>query len=133
MVHGAWCMVHGAFKIMHYVPEVLFRLIQTFLTQDDYRYFLNSSKNLFASLKRNSIYFTLNKKQSLQYLEDTEFQNILLSKVENGWNQIGISFDSSTSSLPIPLDIPIHKIRGRLRSSERVSGITLNQCKIILL
>ncbi len=46
-----------------------------------------------------------------------EFQHLLLSKVENGWNQIGIycndvSKDLVLSSKDIPIDLPICKVYG---------------------
>lgn len=72
------------------LPEVIFRIIQTFLSNDDYHYFLNSSKIHLAELKRRTIFFSLNEESSERYLEDQDFQSILLSEVEDGWRQIRI-------------------------------------------
>lgn len=70
------------------LPEVIFPLIQSYLTNDDYHFLLNTSKNSFADLKKRSIYFVLNEESTKQYLTDKTFQSVILSKVENGWKQI---------------------------------------------
>ncbi len=97
------------------IPQDIFQLIQTFLTNDDYHYFLNSSKRLFGELKRKTIFFKLNRERSYLYAMNKEFQQLLLSKVENGWNQIGIiCSDKSNTLLPrdIPIDLPMCKVSG---------------------
>ncbi len=78
-------------KSLIQLPEIIFTLIQTFLSYDDYHYFLNTSKLHFSHLKRRTIVFRLTERRSLQYMEDKEFQGLLLSKVEDGWKQIRIS------------------------------------------
>lgn len=70
------------------LPEVIFPLIQSYLSHDDYHFLLNTSKNSFADLKKRSIYFVLNEESTKQYLTDKTFQSVILSKVENGWKQI---------------------------------------------
>lgn len=75
------------------LPEVIFQLIRTFISNDDYHYFLNTSKKHFTDLKRRTIFFPLNKTISEQYLKDKDFQSLLLSKVEDGWKQIKIFHD----------------------------------------
>lgn len=94
---------------MIHFPEEIFRIIQTYLSYDDYRYFLNTSKQFFASLKRKTVYFSLNVKSSFQYLTDIDFQRLLLSKVENGWDQITIRYQGLPN---IPSDLPIREIYG---------------------
>lgn len=88
---------------------------------------VNSSKRLFGDFKRRTIYFQLSEKWSRQYVEDKDFQRLLLSKVENGWNQINIYLRgrnqreedldllemNSTEETPVILpaiDLPIHRI-----------------------
>eukprot|EP01033_Poteriospumella_lacustris_P025096 gene25096-gene22385 len=78
-------------KSLIQLPEIIFTLIQTFLSYDDYHYFLNTSKLHFSHLKRRTIVFRLTERRSLQYMEDKEFQGLLLSKVEDGWKQIRIN------------------------------------------
>jgi hypothetical protein len=98
---------------MNHLPEVLFRLIHTFLSNDDYHYLLNTSKRLFEDLKRKTIYFPLNVATSITYLQDEDFQRLLLSKVENGWEQIGVHFSRRRRDFAgkeIPPDLPIHQI-----------------------
>lgn len=77
------------------LSEDFFRLLQSYLNNDDYHYFLNSSKQHFMTLKRKTIYFRLNKEKTYQYLTDKNFQSILLSKVEDGWEQIHLRWDCS--------------------------------------
>ncbi len=74
------------------LPDIIFTLIQTFLSYDDYHYFLNTSKLHFSHLKRRTIVFRLTERRSLQYMEDKEFQGLLLSKVEDGWKQIRLTW-----------------------------------------
>lgn len=62
---------------MKQLPEVIFRLIQTFLSSYDYHYLVNSSKRLFGDLKRRTIYFQLSEKWSRQYVEDKDFKRMV--------------------------------------------------------
>ncbi len=97
-------------SFISYCPEEIFRIIQTYLSYDDYHYFMNTSKQLFASLKRKTVYFSLDRKRSFQYLTEVNFQRLLLSKVVNGWDQIKIHYKEV--SLGIPSDLPVHAIVG---------------------
>ncbi len=102
----------GIGSILFYLPEDIFIWIRNYLSHDDYHYLLNTSKHQFADIKRRTIYFTLNKQKSKLYLTDKIFQSLLLSKVENGWNQISIQYDGS--SLSCTDDIPpIHHFEGK--------------------
>ncbi len=103
-------MMHSLL-MMDSLPEVLLHEIHTCLSNEDYHYLMNASKRLFGDVKRKTIYFALNYKSSVQYLQDKEFQDQILSKVENGWNQISVQFDSTLGPL-IPIDLPIHKLHG---------------------
>ncbi len=94
--------------MVQHLPEAIFRLIQTFLSCDDYHFLLNTSKLIFAEIKKRTVYFHLISERSFQYLTDIDFQRLLLSKVENGWEQIGIRYD--IDRVEIPLELPIHKI-----------------------
>ncbi len=89
-------------SIIYSIPEIILTFIQNYLTDNDQHYFFNTSKYLFADLKKRIIYFQLNKVKSEQYLQDKLFQSLLLSKVENGWNQIGIKY----FGLKLPEEIP---------------------------
>ncbi len=95
---------------MNQFPEVIFTLIKLFLSFDDYHYLLNSSKQLFGDLKKKTIYFHLSVQRSSRYIKDKDFQNLLLSKVENGWDQIGLRFEYAIAGREIPPDLPIHGI-----------------------
>ena len=46
------------------LPDVIFALLQNYLTNDDYHYLLNASRQYFGDLKRRTIYFRLNAKKS---------------------------------------------------------------------
>ncbi len=76
------------------LPEAIIIYLKTFLSNDDYHYLVNSSKQDFADLKRRTVYFPLNKEASAHYQNNEEFRSFLLSKVENGWKQIKIYHDS---------------------------------------
>ncbi len=91
------------------LPDVIIRYVQSFLHFDDIHYFLNSNKLYFSSLKREMIYFSLNKKKSQEYVEDERFREMILSKVKDGSRQIGLSFDRQFT-LPDIRDIVAHKI-----------------------
>lgn len=99
--------------LMELLPEVIFRLMKTFLSNDDYHCLLNTSQQLFGDLKRKTIYFHLNVQWSIEYIEYEVFQRLLLNKVENGWEQIGICLSHSlVKGEEIPADLPIHTIIG---------------------
>lgn len=90
------------------LPESIFRSLNTFISNDDYRCFLNTSKEYFSSVKRHAIYFSLNSEKSFLYVLDLSFQELLLDKVENGWKQIGLNFEFDIPL--IPHNLPLHKI-----------------------
>ncbi len=109
--------------LIYHLPDEILQLIQTFSTNDDYHYFLNTSKQHLSRWKKQSIYFKLNSSRSLQYINDLIFRELLLGKLLNGWKQISVifrhedddKFPSDSYSLAImpliPEDLPIHQIR----------------------
>ncbi len=90
------------------LPESIVRYLGSFISNDDYHYFLNTSKEFFRVVKRQSIYFSLNAESSSWYVTHQDFQELLLSKVENGWKQIGLNFRRNLPT--IPPSLPVHKI-----------------------
>ncbi len=91
------------------LPDVILKHLQSFLSYDDIHYFLNSNQLYFSSLKQETIYFSLNKKKSEEYVEDERFREMILSKVKDGSQQIGLSFDKKYR-VPDICDIIAHKI-----------------------
>ncbi len=91
------------------LTEVLIKHLQSFLSNDDIHYFLNSNKRHFTSLKQETIYFSLNKEKSREYVEDERFREMILSKVKDGRKQIGLTFDWNFEVAKIG-DIMAHKI-----------------------
>lgn len=73
------------------LPLDIVRWIQSYLTQDDYHYFLNSTKRL-SKVKFESIQFNLTVERSDKCLKDVNFQLQLVSKVKD-WSQIGFVFN----------------------------------------
>ncbi len=110
------------------LPDVIIKHLQSFLHSDDIHYFLNSSKLYFSSLKQETIYFSLNKKKSQEYVENERFRELLLSKVKDGSRQIGLSLDHQFK-LPDIRNIVAHKIDlgGRYypHFPEKVSSLVL--------
>ncbi len=94
-------------QLVH-LPESIVRSLSTFVSNDDYHYFMNTSKELFGGLKRQSIYFSLNAVKSWHYVLDRGFRELLLRKVESGWKQIGLKFQHDIPA--ISQKIPLHKI-----------------------
>ncbi len=95
------------------LPDVIFSILQTFLSKDDYHYLMNTSKIYFERLKIETIYFFLSRKMREAYLLDNDFQEKLLGKVKDGWKQIGISFPKRLIRLSldlIPNDLPLHTV-----------------------
>lgn len=80
-------------SIMNQTLEVI-RVMQSFLSNDDYHYFLNTSKALCGEVKRKTTHPAPNREKSGIPREDKSFQTLLLSKVENGWNQIAVIYES---------------------------------------
>lgn len=90
------------------LADDLIEVVQTFLTNDDYHYLMNTSKEYFDEIKKRTIYFSLHFETSLQYIRNTEgFQDLVLSKVVNGWKQIGVTLVGFSHE--ITLSVPIHK------------------------
>lgn len=96
-------------KVIIDLPETLIRVIQSYLTKDDYHYFMNTSKTHFTDIKKQTIYYDLEYGKSLEYILNPDFQELLLSKVTNGWKQIGLRLKESVEER-IPLTLPINKI-----------------------
>ncbi len=91
------------------LPDVILKHLQSFLSNDDIRYFLNSNKLYFSSLKQETIYFSLNPQKSQEYLRDERFREMILSKVKDKSKQIGLVFHRNYD-LPDIRDIVAHKI-----------------------
>lgn len=89
------------------IPEALIGIIQSYLSNDDYHYFMNTSKTHFRYIKKQTIYYDLEYGKSQEYIHNQHFQELLLSKVNNGWKQIGIRLKESEK---IPITLPINKI-----------------------
>ncbi len=92
------------------LPEEIIRLLQSFLSNDDYHYFMNTSSQYFGELKKRTIYFALNEEYSQRYIIETEFQSLLFVKVSNGWKQIGLVLGKE---FEFHDTLPIHRIRFR--------------------
>jgi len=95
------------------IPSDIIRFLQTYLNNDDYHYFMNTSNQHFQQIKKRTILFTLTVQKTVDYINNHQnFQNLLLKKVENGWKQISIQLSNNTSNLlsEIPKTLPIRKI-----------------------
>ncbi len=116
------------------IAEVLIQFIESFLSKDDYHYLMNTSKHHFEDMKRKTIYFTLNEEKSLEYITNDKFQQLLLSKVINGWKQIGIIVDVLQSPLhQIDFIPPIQSLRRykKLMYFHQLSQHVMNQIERI--
>ncbi len=92
------------------LPDVVIKHLLSFLSYDDIHYFINSNKLHFSQLKQETIYFSLNKQKSREYVEDERFR-IILNKVKDGSQQVGLRFDINFSFIaPDIRDIVAHKI-----------------------
>lgn len=107
------------------LPESIFRSFSDFVSNDDYRCFMNASKEYFTVVKRQTIYFSLNAEMSSKYLMSDHFQQLLLSKVENGWKQIRVNFPFDIPA--VPSNLPLHKIVSKLGSigDHRLVGLNV--------
>ncbi len=68
--------------------------VKSYLTHDDYRFFINASKKYFGLLKRETIYFAFNEEKSLEYYQNNLFREKILTLVADGSKQISLSFNS---------------------------------------
>ncbi len=91
------------------LPTVIIKCLLSFLSNDDSHYFLNSDDQYFSSLKQEMIYFSLTKEKSREYVEDERFREMILSKVKDGYQQIGLTFDDTLIINDIS-DIVAHRI-----------------------
>eukprot|EP01040_Poterioochromonas_malhamensis_P002329 gene2329-2475_t len=90
-------------------PEEIFRLLQQFLSHDDYRFLMNTSKEYFGEIRKKTVYLTLDPSfLSEAYVNEIHQTKKILNGVENGWKQISVHFIQSYPHLPPT--IPIHKI-----------------------
>lgn len=107
------------------LPESIVRYLGSFISNDDYRYFLNTSTEFFGAVRRQSIYFSLNPVSSTWYVTQQGFQELLLSKVENGWKQIGLNFRRNLPAIPPCL--PVHKIvcKTGAITVEQIAGLNI--------
>ncbi len=105
------------------LPDVILKHLQSFLSKDDIHDFVNSNKAHLSSLKQETIYFSLNKEKSLEYVKDERFREMMLSKVMDGNKQIGLKIDQRR--LPDFYDVVAQKIdigRGHTHLLENVSS-----------
>lgn len=86
-----------------------FEILQSYLELDDYHFLLNTSKHLFSGLKKKTLIFSLSSTKSKDYVNDANFAQLLLSKLENGWKQVYLTF---VDNIPeIPPDLPFYQLR----------------------
>ncbi len=93
------------------LPDVIIKYLLSFLSNDDIRYFLSSKKLHFSSLKQETIYLSLNKEKTREYVENERFRETILSKVKDGRKQIGLTFNETLIVHDIS-DIVAHRIVG---------------------
>ncbi len=100
--------------MLFHLPTDIFRLIQSYSSTSDYHYFLNSSKEHFSRLKKESLYLVLTIASSKEYIANPIYREIVLSRVANGWKQISLRTredDEEMEENPIAADIPVHRIK----------------------
>ncbi len=90
------------------LPEEIIFILESYLSHDDYHFFINSSKYYFNDIKRKTIYYQLNQIKSLEYILKEDFHRLVLSKVLNGWKQISLVFPEDPPHLPAT--VPIHRL-----------------------
>ncbi len=94
--------------LVHF-PSEIFRLFEIFLSKSDYHYLLNTSKEYFSCIKKESVYFALSSSRSREYILNPTFRELLLSKIVNGWKQISLNLGDGR--IDLPRDLPVHKMK----------------------
>lgn len=110
------------------LPDVILKHLQSFLSYTDIRYFVNTNKLYLSSLKQETIYFSLNKEKSREYVEDERFREIVLAKVMNGRKQIGLSFDRNFKIPDNIGDVGVHKIVFGRAFSQLLKNVSSQCC-----
>eukprot|EP01040_Poterioochromonas_malhamensis_P002100 gene2100-2239_t len=94
------------------VPDPIYGIIQSFLSQNDYHYLMNSSKELFFEIKRLTIYFSLTAERSMCYLTNEAFRNQIKSLVKSCREQVSLKLGRGDDFLPteVLLEHPVEKV-----------------------
>lgn len=108
------------------LPDEIYIEIQNFLSKEDYRYFINITKKWYNGLRKRTIYYILTITKSLEYIRNLSFQELLLSKVDNGWKQIRLNLYKRFDG-PTFLSIPAHYIHIESNHSFNVLESVHNQ------
>eukprot|EP01040_Poterioochromonas_malhamensis_P011210 gene11210-12216_t len=74
------------------LPDVIYTIIQSYISNYDYRCFMNTSKAGFALIKRKTIYSSLYIHASKYYCIDREYREDILQTVLHPERQISIYF-----------------------------------------
>jgi hypothetical protein len=71
------------------ISEDIFYLFQYFLSNKDYKSFLNSSKQ-FTKIKINTLQYRLNSKDAISFCDDQSFREIVLSRLKDKSRQLSV-------------------------------------------
>ncbi len=82
------------------LPDPIYRIIQSFLSKNDYHYLMHSSKKEFSEIKRLTIYYNLTAERSVQYLTNESFRNQIISLVKNTREQVSLKLARGVDLLP---------------------------------
>eukprot|EP01040_Poterioochromonas_malhamensis_P003871 gene3871-4134_t len=90
------------------VPEEIYPLLKSFLSQDDYHFLMNASKG-FAQIKQQTVYYSLTDEKSEEFCTSETFRNKVLSQVKSPQQQISLTLASSVL-MGILLQYPVHTV-----------------------
>lgn len=96
-------------KLTDLPPEIIY-ISQSYLNNEDNRYFMNTCQHYFQKFKKKSIYFSLNRVYSKEYLTSDEFRFKVLNRIEDCTKQISLNLSKSSHIVPLLQNYRIHKL-----------------------
>ncbi len=113
-------------EVIKQIPRDVFRIIQQYLHQHDYRQFLNSNLSIFQHIKYETVYYNL--LISVSRIEDQrsfiDFLSRLYRSVKDKKKQISLSSKGFTEDCTRFME-GIHKLNYRDYSSRKLTDISL--------
>jgi hypothetical protein len=97
--------------LFSHVPMCIYPIIESFTSAETLRNLLNANRKIFAEIKKEVIYFSLNRCYSLKYWEDESFRSDIAGRLLTSGRQVSLDLSFVTHELFFSFPVPdVHKV-----------------------
>jgi hypothetical protein len=89
-----------------YVPQEVCIILRQYLCDFDYFCLMNTSKHIYGEIKKETMFFTLRVPDAKNFLCDSSFRDLILSKMKSPVNQLRLHFSDAQYLSPYMSPVP---------------------------